>query len=136
MPEVNTQLAELNQAKLKPSEGFSPLRPFINFAEALGFKGPPDRYEAAKRSVEEKKAETAAAQASPPAEGGKPGDDILIQTTLSKDPSGKTQQSTVLGGNPNTPTAGTDKNTEKKKKDSGRNKKKDASKKSTDRTNP
>jgi outer membrane protein assembly factor BamD len=63
LPPVDTLLAAQNQAKLKPSEGFSPLKPFINFAEALGFKGPPDRYEYAKKAVETQKADAVAAAA-------------------------------------------------------------------------
>ncbi len=130
IPEVDQQLAELNQSKLKPSEGFSPLRPFISFAEALGFKGPPDRYELARRTVEEKKAEeVAAAQAGAQSGEGKAGDDILITTTLRKDASGKTQQSTVLGGNPNAGQTGTDKNGDSKKVADKNAKKKNSSKK-------
>jgi len=97
VPEVDQQLAAANQAKLKPEEGFSPLKPFISFAEALGFKGPPDQYEVAKRTVEERRAELAAAAAKP-GETTQTGDGILIETTLRKDASGRTETSTVLGG--------------------------------------
>jgi len=127
IPAVDTQLAALNESRLKPSEGFSPLRPFISFAEALGFKGPPDRYVYAKKVVEEKKAEeAAAAQAGVPAEGAKAGDDILIQTTLKQDSSGKIQENTVLGANA-TP-AGTDKSGDNKKNSGKKSKKKSNSK--------
>ncbi len=99
VPSVDPQLAALHQPKPKESEGFSPLRPLISFAEALGFKGPPDRYEEAKSIVETRKAEAlAAAQAAKSADAAKAGDDILIQTTLVKDASGKTESQTVLGG--------------------------------------
>jgi tetratricopeptide (TPR) repeat protein len=122
IPAVDTQLAALNESRLKPSEGFSPLRPFISFAEALGFKGPPDRYVYAKKVVEEKKAgEAAVAQANVPAEGAKAGDDILITTTISKDASGKTQDNTVLGANA-TP-AGADKSGDNKKNSGKKSKK-------------
>jgi outer membrane assembly lipoprotein YfiO len=115
IPAVDTQLAAVNQGHLKPSTGFSPLKPFIDFASALGFKGPPDRYEAAKRSVEAKRAEGVMAQSGKPAEGEKAADDILINTTLSKDSTGKTQVSTVLGGNATANQANADKNVDKKK---------------------
>jgi outer membrane assembly lipoprotein YfiO len=98
VPQVDTQMAAANQAKVKQPEGFSPLKPFVSFVEALGFKGPEDRYELARRTVEEQKAATAAAQAQAGAvEGDKAGDNILIETTLRKDASGQTQTSTVLG---------------------------------------
>jgi len=97
LPEVDTHLAALNEAKLKPAEGFSPLKPLVDFAAALGFKGEPDRYEAAKKMIEAEKAETPEVLASAPAEGGKETDDILIQTTLRKDASGKTEEITILG---------------------------------------
>lgn len=132
IPEVDKQLAALNQAKLKPGEGFSPLKPFVDFAQALGFKGPEDRFKQAKRMVEEKKTETAAAQAqAATTEGGKAADDILITTTLSKDPSGKTQSQTVLGANSGAAPSGIDKNADKKK-NADKNSKKKASSKKTD----
>ncbi len=97
IPPLDSQMAALHEPKPKQGEGFSPLKPFVSFVEALGFKGPPDRYEEAKKTVETKKAEVLAAEATKNAEAGKAGDDILIQTTLRKDASGKTQESTVLG---------------------------------------
>lgn len=130
IPAVDTQLAALNESRLKPSEGFSPLKPFISFAEALGFKGPPDRYVYAKKVVEQKKAEeAAAAQAGAPAEGAKAGDDILIQTTLKQDSSGKIQENTVLGAN--SAQAGTDKSGDNKKNSSKKSKKKSNSQNNT-----
>ncbi len=113
IPAVDTQLAAANQAKVKPAEGFSPLKPFISFVEALGFKGPPDRYEAARRTVEAARADAVAAAAA--AEGGAAGDDLLIRATLTKDASGKTQETAVLGANPNEKPAGSDKEGDKKK---------------------
>jgi outer membrane assembly lipoprotein YfiO len=132
VPEVDKQLAALNESKLKPSEGFSPLKPFIDFATALGFKGPPDRYKEAQKQVAEKKAEEAA-QAGTQAQGEKTADDILIQTTLSKDQSGKTQTQTVLGGSPNgTQTAPQVSGDTNNKKDAGKNSKKKTNSKKTD----
>jgi len=98
VPPVDTQLAAANQARLKPAEGFSPLKPFVDFGKALGFGGPPDRYEVAKKSVEAERAksvEVAAAQGG--ADAKQTADDIQIQTTLRKSASGETQESTILG---------------------------------------
>ena len=39
---------------------FSPLKPLIDFAAAIGFKGPPDRYEEARKIIAANKAEAAA----------------------------------------------------------------------------
>jgi len=100
LPTVDTQLATLNQARLKPSPGFSPLKPIVDFAGALGFTGPPDRYEEVKKAVEARKTLAADTEAGEVAKGGETGDGILIQTTLKKDASGKTEETTVLGGNP------------------------------------
>ncbi len=93
LPPVDTQLAALNESRLKAPEGFSPLKPFINFGKALGLVPPPDQYEAAKKIVEAEKTKTAEAA---PGKGGLE-DDILIQTTIRKSPSGETEDTTVLG---------------------------------------
>jgi outer membrane protein assembly factor BamD len=111
VPQVDVQLAAHNQGLLKKPEGFSPLQPLISFAEALGFKGPQDRYEAAIQTVETQKA---AAQAGAQGQGQPGGDDILIQTTIKKDQSGATNESTVLGGNANPTPAPADKKEEPK----------------------
>lgn len=124
VPEVDTQLAAVNQSNLKPSEGFSPLKPFIQFAEAIGFKGPPDRYEAAKRTVEAKRAEAASAASAKPVEEDKRPDDILINTQIEKDASGQTRVSTVLGGNQAPNQAATNKPAPEKKKEAAKNAKK------------
>jgi tetratricopeptide (TPR) repeat protein len=130
VPEVNTLLAAQNQARLKPSEGFSPLKPFTDFAKALGFIGPPDRYESAKEAVLAQK-EAAATQAAQAADGEKAGDDILITTTLTKSKSGETEDRTVLGGNAGpAPPAAT------KKDDKKGNQKKTDEKKSDNKKNP
>ncbi len=126
VPSVDPQLAALHQPRAKEAEAFLPLRPLIGFAEALGIKGPPDRYEEAKKIVETRKAEAqAAAQAGQTAEGAKAGDDILIQTVLTKDVSGKTEAQTVLGGGQTGP-ASTDakKQASKKKAPAKKTKKK------------
>ncbi len=110
VPQVDAQLAALHQPKAKEPDAFLPLRPLISFAEALGVKGPPDRYEEAKRIVETRKAEAlAAAQGGQAGQGTKAGDDILIQTVLTKDVSGKTEAQTVLGA-AGSAQAGTDSN--------------------------
>ena len=56
VPEVNTALAEANKAKMTAPEGFSPLTPLADFVKALGFIGPPDRYEEAQEIIKAKKA--------------------------------------------------------------------------------
>ncbi len=124
IPEVNTQLAAANQARVKPPEGFSPLKPFVDFASALGLKGTPDRYEVAKKTVEAQKTATAATTAGA-AQGERTSDGILIETTIRKDASGKTSDTTTLAGaNTNAVQATTDKNEDKKKQDSKDSKKK------------
>ena len=111
---------------MKPPEGFSPLKPFVDFASALGLKGAPDRYEVARKTVEAQK--TAAADAA--AQGARTSDGILIETTITKDASGKTADTTTLvGANTNAAQSGTDKNDDKKKPDSKDKKKKKDEKK-------
>lgn len=95
IPDVDTQLAAANQARVKTDQGFSPLNPFIDFAKALGFVTPPDFYEQARKAVEEEKAKTAQAATAKPGEAG---GDIQIQSIIRKSASGETQDTTVLGG--------------------------------------
>jgi len=97
VPPVDSQLAAINQSRVKRPEGFSPLRPFIDFAEALGFKGTGDRYELARKTIDAEKAKSAEAQRAEAA-ATKGSDNLLIQATLKKDASGNTQQTTVVGG--------------------------------------
>ena len=125
-PPVDEQLATANHARIKPEEGFSPLKPIIDFAKALGFDGPPDRYEVAKKAVEAEKSKnavetTAAGQTK---EGSQATEDIQIQTTLRKSASGETQEITILGPNP----APALQNNPEQKKKPVRNKRKDAKK--------
>lgn len=119
VPPVDKQLADLNQSRIKPPEGFSPLKPFIDFGKALGFAGPPDRYELAKKTVEAEKVKNAEAEAAKTGEGAQTADDILIQTTIRKSASGETQDSTILGASSTTATpqnnADKKKNTNKRK---------------------
>lgn len=128
VPPVDTVLAAQNEAKQKPSEGFSPLRPIVDFGKALGFIGPPDPYVRAKKMVEAQSTATAQAAALA-SEAGKSGDDILITTTLTKSATGETKEKTVLGANAkeNGPAAATDgdkaKASKKKKKNENSNKK-------------
>jgi outer membrane assembly lipoprotein YfiO len=95
LPLVNTKLAAQNQAKIKPAEGFSPLKPFIDFGKALGFSSPPDRYEEAKKIIEAEKIKVAEA-ASKQAEAQQAGDDIQIETVIRKSASGESSDTTVL----------------------------------------
>lgn len=90
-PEVDEQAAAANRARLSPG-GFSPLKPFVDFTKALGFVGPPDRYEQAKRAVAEEKAKNAAALA----EGEGKSDGILIQSVLTKSADGETKDTTTV----------------------------------------
>ncbi len=106
VPAVDTQLAAMNQALLKPPVPFSPLRPLIDFATAIGFKGPPDRYEEARRAVATTKAAAEAAAAASQA-GVKPGD-VVITGTIEKGADGKTT------AKPNAAPAKTDKKKDQK----------------------
>jgi hypothetical protein len=118
IPQVDTQLAALNQSHLKQSAPFSPLRPLIDFASALGLKPIPDRYETAKKTVAAQQAEaTVQAATAKAGTAEKSASDILIQTEIKKDVSGKTQVSTVLGGNATATQTNADKNGDGKKKD-------------------
>ncbi len=106
VPAVDSQLAAQNQALLKAPVPFSPLKPFIDFATAIGFKGPPDRYEEARRIVAETKAQAEAAAEKARA-GSKPGD-VVITGTIVKGADGKDSSK------PNAAPAKTDKKEDKK----------------------
>jgi outer membrane assembly lipoprotein YfiO len=99
LPLVNSKLATENQAKVKPPEGFSPLKPMIDFINALGFIGPPDRYEEAKKTVATEKAKEAEAAAKQ-SEAEQASGDIQIETIIKKSASGETRDTTILGGSP------------------------------------
>ena len=97
IPPVDTELAAANQARIKQPEGFSPLKPFIEFGKALGFLAPPDLYQQARKAVAEEKAKTAVAAApGTTGEGGQTGGDIQIQSTIRKSADGKTEDTTIL----------------------------------------
>jgi outer membrane protein assembly factor BamD len=113
IPAVDEKLAEANRAKLPQATGFSPLKPLADLAGALGFKGPPDRYEAAKKEVEATKAATEATQQAQDANS----DDVLIKAVLKQDASGKKSDSAVLTSNPKGTVQATDKKNDKKKED-------------------
>jgi outer membrane assembly lipoprotein YfiO len=117
IPAVDPQLAEQHQALVKVPEPFSPLKPLIDFAEAIGFKGPPDRYEEARRTVAAARAEAEAATAVAKA-GAKPGD-VVITGTIAKDADGKTVTK------PNATASKTDKKDVKKVDDKTKKKKSD-----------
>ena len=109
VPSVDTELAALNQAKLKPSEGFTPWKPLADFAKAIGFIGPPDQYELAKKTLAAERAKTAEAEALVAAktgEGSKEGD-YQIQTVITQDASGvKTAKTTLGSGSKSAPKSG------------------------------
>jgi len=117
VPPVDEQLAAMNQARVKPPEGFSPLKPFIEFGKALGIVSAPDLYEEAKKAVEETKtAEAAAAKAA----GSQAGGDIQVQSTIRKSASGETQDTTIIGPVPEQKQP----SNEEKKKEAGKTRKK------------
>jgi len=124
LPAVDEVLAAQNESKLKPSEGFSPLKPFVSFVQALGFVPPPDRYEEAVEKLAAMKGEKDARVA----EGVQTSDNVLIEATLEKDASGKTVGTAVLGSNPKGKQPASDKEDDKKK-DSKKDKKKTTKKK-------
>ncbi len=119
LPPVDLQRAALNQARLKPEEGFSPLKPFIDFGKALGFVGPPDRYEEAKKTLEAEKTKTAQAELAKQAEGGQATSGIQIETILRKSASGEVQDTTVIGSEADSSAQ----DQEQKKKNSSKSKK-------------
>jgi hypothetical protein len=94
------------------------LKPLIDFAQAIGFMGPPDRWEEARRTVAATRAEAAAAAAAGSGQGVKPGE-ILIDAKISKDASGKT----AAGTNANATASKTDKKDETKQDDKTKKKK-------------
>ena len=94
IPPVDEQLAAMNQARVKEPEGFSPLKPFIEFGKALGLVSSPDIYTEAKKAIaEEQTAEAAAAKTGE----GQTGSDIQIQSVIRKSASGETQDTTTVG---------------------------------------
>ncbi len=127
VPPVDEQLAEINQSHLKKPQGFSPLKPLIDFGKALGFVPAPDQYGVARKAIDAekmKRAETAAPGSEPTSE---PTDNIQIETVIRKDPSGATQETTTLGsGSVPAQPGGVDKskNTSTNTKKSANNKKK------------
>lgn len=123
IPSVDTQLAEANKANVKPPQGFSPLKPFVDFAGALGFVGPKDLYQEATKAIEAERAKTAAAAATG-TQPVKTGSDISINEVIKKSSDGKTQDSTSVSNDPNaTQTSDSDKNKNKEPKSKVRRKK-------------
>jgi len=88
IPPVDPQPAREHQPR--ENEGFHPLKPFIRLAETLRGRDSDDYYLRAKKFL-------AGRNAGEPSDETKPTDDLLIQTTLTKDASGKTDSTTVLG---------------------------------------
>jgi len=107
VPPVNTELAEKYQALIKPGEPFSPLKPLRDLADAMGFLPAPDRYEKAKRAVEDAKA--AAEAAAPGQPGAKPTDPRINLGTIEKGADAK------AGANAKVSPPATDKKTDQKK---------------------
>jgi outer membrane protein assembly factor BamD (BamD/ComL family) len=113
VPEVDMNLATSNQARLKAGDGFAPWKPLVDFGKALGFVAPPDRYEEARKTLEEEKVKRAEAPAG--GKGGATAGDIQIETTIRKSASGETRETVTLGGKTaTTPTSRDDKDKDKK----------------------
>jgi len=121
VPSVDIASAALNQARVKPPENFSPLKPFIEFGKALGIVTPPDVYKTAKRTVEESKTAEAAAAAAKSSEGQS---GTEIQVTIKKSATGETQDTTVVGS----AAAAPQQNPEEKKKEPTKTRKKNVKK--------
>ncbi len=98
VPDVDKELAASNKSKTREDDGFSPLKPFIDFGKALGFVPPVDHFEAAKKAVEEEKVKRAEAEGRQTDEEP-PVDDIQFETTIIKTADGEAQATTTLGGN-------------------------------------
>jgi outer membrane protein assembly factor BamD len=119
LPQVDTQLAAVNESRQKPPEGFSPLRPIKDFGKALGFVGPPDPYETAKRGVEATRAETSPAQAAAAGDADKPAGDFPIQATITKSSAGQSEAKATLGTESKEINKSADKSDKKKPKKNG-----------------
>jgi hypothetical protein len=104
IPAVNKELAAVNLSRVKPDTGFSPLKPLIDFGKALGFVPLPDQYKKAKQTVDEEKAKAAQAGTGSTEEGN----DIQIETVITKSASGSTQEATATGENTVNPPANAD----------------------------
>ena len=127
VPPVNATLAAENQARVKPGEGFSPLKPFIDFGKALGFVGAPDQFQIAKKTVDAEKAKTAEAAAIAAAKAGgesQPSEDSQINVIITKNAAGET--TTSLGANSSA--ANAQKDADKKKSEPRYKKKKSSPK--------
>jgi outer membrane assembly lipoprotein YfiO len=96
IPEVDTQTAAANQARVKPEEGFNLLKPIIDFGKALGIAPPPDLYKQALKSRDEEKAKAEGALAAAATVEGKSGSDIQIEQVIRKNAAGDTQETTIL----------------------------------------
>jgi outer membrane assembly lipoprotein YfiO len=100
VPSVDDKLADLNKSRIKIPKGFSPTDIFVELGKTLGFIGPPDSFDAAKKKVEDEKSKNAAASGDKSG-AGKNGD-ALIRTILKQDASGKiVEDSTVAGSDTN-----------------------------------
>jgi outer membrane assembly lipoprotein YfiO len=87
IPPVDAELAARNQALVKPEIPFTPLRPLIDIANAMGFIPVPNRYAQAVKAVEQAKAAAAAAAAS--STDTKPADPRINLGTIEKGADGK-----------------------------------------------
>ena len=125
VPKVDVDLAAINLGRRKPSQGFSPMAALTAFPRALGFIGPPDPYENAKKMVEVAAAEAAAQTASAAGTEGSAG--LEIETELRKSATGTVTEKTTLGGNQ--PVAANNGDKPKEPKQTNNSKKNDTKKK-------
>jgi len=98
-PSVNEELAAQNQSNVKPSEGFTPWKPFVAFVSELGFGKQHDVFKEVQKTKEAEKARAAedeAAAAAKAKEGSQATEEI--GGVITKDSKGETS-ATVL--NPN-----------------------------------
>jgi outer membrane protein assembly factor BamD len=93
VPAVDENLVAFNQSRAKTQKSASLLKPFIDFGSALGVVQPKDRYEEAKKTVQEVKVKAAQATGSE----GDQKNDALINVVISKTKDGETQDTVVLG---------------------------------------
>jgi outer membrane assembly lipoprotein YfiO len=93
VPAIDENLVAFNKSKLKTPKGVSLLKPFIDFGSALGVVQPKDRYQEAKKTVQDEKVKAAQLSGGQ----GDQSNDALINVVISKTKDGETQDTVVLG---------------------------------------
>jgi outer membrane assembly lipoprotein YfiO len=111
-PPVDTQIAAVNQARVKKDEGLSLTQPFVDFAKSLGLVSQRDIYRETTKTIAAEKVKNAEAEAASIPVNPDKADDIQIETVIRKSASGATQDTTTLGSGS---AAGSQSNTDKTK---------------------